>query len=321
LADVINNRKFTVQSAFKDRNGSHSSISINVRPDNTAEAYAFFDIDGTLAHLKFIHGPAIVELFRRHQYGVNEDAQELQAVYFDGFKLGNSFREFDRLIQIYVNGSSEYKDPEKYRAGRLEKLQKQIDSPGFPDHQAAEQLWEEYGALAAEITRQQYMLDPEQFAATRIDSIMDLAQLYGSLGIPMGGMTANHPALVEALAECLELSQLFIDIATDKTMEGGGKEIAIPKLAQIFHEKGVPPASTIILVGDSIRGDIGIGLQIKNLAANIKGVLVVETPDKLKQIKQTIRQDPALQNIIENVSTHAWVTATGNKHTLEPLTL
>jgi hypothetical protein len=37
-----------------------------------------------------------------------------------------------------------------------------------------------------------------------------------------------------------KLSDIFIDIATDETMQGGGKEIAIHQLIDVMAQKGIP---------------------------------------------------------------------------------
>ena len=62
---------------------------------------AFFDIDKTLAELKNIHGKAIKTLFKIF---FDKDFEGIEEVYFRGFRLGNSFREFDRMRGIYLDG-------------------------------------------------------------------------------------------------------------------------------------------------------------------------------------------------------------------------
>ena len=56
---------------------------------------AFFDIDKTLAELKNIHGKAIKTLFKIF---FDKDFEGIEEVYFRGFRLGNSFREFDCMV-------------------------------------------------------------------------------------------------------------------------------------------------------------------------------------------------------------------------------
>ena len=80
-----------VQSLLEDINGDKKNIRIELMEDGKPRAMAFFDIDGTLAHLSVIHGKAIAKLFP------DQEPKELEETYYKGFKLGNSFREFDRM--------------------------------------------------------------------------------------------------------------------------------------------------------------------------------------------------------------------------------
>src|SRR3989338_9547863 len=87
-----------LKSELENINGSNQDIRIGIMEDGMPKAMAFFDIDGTLAHLSAIHGQAIKELF------TDADPEELEQTYYAGFKLGNSFREFDRMKGIYADG-------------------------------------------------------------------------------------------------------------------------------------------------------------------------------------------------------------------------
>lgn len=82
-----------------------SGLSVEVVGGNMPIAIAFFDIDKTLAHLDVLYRDAIHMLFPE------VDRDELIKNFLAGFKLGNSFREFDRMYQIYVLGKREYSDP------------------------------------------------------------------------------------------------------------------------------------------------------------------------------------------------------------------
>ena len=91
-------RWVTVKSSLLSLDGTQKDIKIEIMEDGMPKAMAFFDIDGTLAHLSAIHGQAIKELF------TDADPEELEQTYYAGFKLGNSFREFDRMKRIYSDG-------------------------------------------------------------------------------------------------------------------------------------------------------------------------------------------------------------------------
>jgi phosphoglycolate phosphatase-like HAD superfamily hydrolase len=80
----------------------------------------------------------------------------------------------------------------------------------------------------------------------------------------MFGFTANAKVFVDKLAKYLKLSDIFLDIATDETMAGGGKELAIHHLISKLESKGITiPINHFIFVGDSIRGDIGTSLTAR----------------------------------------------------------
>ena len=76
-----------VPSSFTDIKGNHRDVKIELMEDGRPRAMAFFDIDGTLAHLNMVHGEAIRKLFS------DQEPKELEETYYKGFKLGNSFRE------------------------------------------------------------------------------------------------------------------------------------------------------------------------------------------------------------------------------------
>ena len=150
----------------------------------------------------------------------------------------------------------------------------------------------------------------DEFENSKIQPIFHLTKLYHALGIPMFGMTANGKELVKVIAKYLNLSDIFVDIATDETMVGGGKEIAIPKLLEILERKGVPvPKDRLVIVGDSLRGDIGSGDKFKNMqdGIQVKGILVLENKEALKETLSQINSNPELKKIVEGIDTEAFV--------------
>lgn len=287
-----------VSSEFESLDGAKKNIKIELMENGKPRAMAFFDIDGTLAHLTSIHGKAIAKLFS------DQDPVELEATYYQGFKLGNSFREFDRMREIYVNGHKEWKDPEVYFKERFIPHAKEIDEPGNKAHENAARTLKVYGEIAAQICDDLYKDNPEEFEKSNITPILKLAQVYARLGIPMVGFTANARVLVERLAKYLKLSDIFIDIATDETMAGGGKEIAINYLIKRVEAKGIPvPKNRLVFVGDSLRGDIGTGLLAQKNDEEIfgQGILVLKDKNALIEVEKQINADPKLRHIVDNM--------------------
>ncbi len=293
-----------ISSELEGIDGKKKEIKIELMEDGKPRAMAFFDIDGTLAHLGAIHGQAIAKLFP------DEDSVELEKTYYLGFKLGNSFREFDRMRGIYVDGHHEWKDPEVYLRERFNPNAKEIDEPGNLAHNIAAAILKEYGEMAAQIAEELFQKNPKEFEKSNITPIFLLAHIYSRLGIPMVGFTANAKTFVDKLAKYLKLSEIFLDIATDETMAGGGKELAIHHLISKIESKGIPiPKNRLIFVGDSLRGDIGT-----SLAANMKdktiagqGILVLKDKEALLDIERQINSDPSLRHIADKIDVHGLV--------------
>jgi len=291
----------SIQSELEGLNGNRKDIRVEIMEDGMPKAMAFFDIDGTLAHLSIIHSKAIHSIFP------DEDPKELTDTYFNGFKLGNSFREFDRMRKIYIDGHDEYKDPEFYFKNRFLPNAKEIDGVGNFDHEVAGKILKLYGENATKITDELYKNNPEEFEHSNITPIFVLARMFYNLGIPIVGFTANAKVFVDKLVKYLRLSDIFLDIATDETMVGGGKEIAIPYLINKLEKKGlVIPKDHLIFVGDSLRGDIGTELKVKINNKNItgEGILVLKDKTSLIQIKKQISEDITLKNITDKINVY-----------------
>ncbi|MDE2399590.1 MAG: hypothetical protein KGL67_01085 [Patescibacteria group bacterium] len=294
----------TASSELKGIDGNKKNIKIELMDDGNPRAVAFFDIDGTLAHLGVIHGKAIAKLFP------DQEPKELEQTYYKGFKLGNSFREFDRMRGIYIDGHLEWKDPEVYVKDRFTPHAEEIDQPGHSAHNIAAAILEEYGKVAAQICDELYQKNPEEFEKSNIAPIFKLAQMYAKLGIPMVGFTANAKVFVEKLAKYLKLSDIFLDIATDETMAGGGKEIAIQHLISTLESKDIPiPEGKMIFVGDSLRGDIGTSLTARDKNKGIfgQGILVLKDKNALIEIEKQINADPKLRHIVDSIDVNAFV--------------
>jgi hypothetical protein len=135
--------------------------------------------------------------------------------------------------------------------------------------------------------------------------------MYQKLDIPMVRFTANAKIFVEKLAKYLKLSDIFIDIATDETMIGGGKENAIHYLINEMKGKGLEISKNrLIFVGDSIRGDIGSSIIARDKDKEIsggQGILVLENKKALLEIKKQISEDPNLKSIVDSMDIHGLV--------------
>ena len=291
-------RWVTVKSSLLSLDGTQKDIKIEIMEDGMPKAMAFFDIDGTLAHLSAIHGQAIKELF------TDADPEELEQTYYAGFKLGNSFREFDRMKGIYADGRAGWKDPKTYWRERYLPHAKEIDEPGNLAHNIAVGILKAYGEIATKVADEIYQKDPGHFKQSNIAPIFLLARLYSRLGIPIVGFTANAKVLVERLAKYLGLSEMFLDIATDEMMAGGGKELAVASLFKEIEAKGIlVPKDRLIFVGDSLRGDIGILTKVRELDSKVNGtgVLVLKDKDSLIEIKKEISGDPSLRALADQM--------------------
>lgn len=304
---IIKNTFIKISSELESIDGTFKEISVTITDDGTPSAVAFFDIDKTLAELTNIHGVAIKTLFKET---FDKEFPDIEEVYFKGFRLGNSFREFDRMNGIYSLGFREWIDPEVYIKERLNYSKKEIDSEGNETHKIAKMYLDRYAVIASEIANDIYKKDKTEFETSKIKPVFALAKFYQSMGIPMFGMTANGKDFVHTIAKYLGLSELFIDIATDEDMVGGGKEIIIPKLIKKLEDKGVKVSKEkLVIVGDSLAGDIGSGYRYRDGEKEvfIKGILVLKDNKELEEIKKQIERNSELKKIIKNTDTEAFI--------------
>ncbi|MEK7574748.1 MAG: hypothetical protein AAB511_00775, partial [Patescibacteria group bacterium] len=90
-----------VTSKLDGPNGEHADLSVAVaEKDGNLRHVNFWDLDKTLLVAEPIHAKAVEQIFPENAK-TDELRSELHKVYFDGFKLGNSFREWDRMWRIY----------------------------------------------------------------------------------------------------------------------------------------------------------------------------------------------------------------------------
>ena len=308
MEEIKNKNNFIrIKSKLESLDGTFKEIPVTTGEDGTPIAVAFFDIDKTLAELKNIHSNAIKTLFKEV---MGKEIEEIPTIYFDGFKLGNSFREFDRMNGIFVGKHYDWIDPNIYIKERLNLKMKEIDSEGTEEHKTAQTYIDKYDDIVSKIAEETFKNNPKEFELSKIKPVMALAKFYNALGVPMFGMTANGKKYVATVAKYLGLADLFIDIATDENMIGGGKEIIIPKLIKQLEDKGIKVSKEkLVIVGDSLYGDIGSGLRYKEggKEISIKGILVLKDMKELEEIKNQITSDSELKNIVKNTDVEAFI--------------
>lgn len=301
---VNNNDSISLISNLRSIDSSLNKIEIAVIDNNMPLAIAFFDIDKTLAHLDILYKEAIHKLFP------NENKEDLIKTFLAGFKLGNSFREFDRMCGIYLDGKKEWIDPETYIKERLNIFHEAIDGVGNDIHDRASMYLNKYGNEASTIADELYRTTPEIFQNAKIGPLYVLMEIYKMNGIMMFGFTANARVFVEKISTYLGLSDYFVDIATDETMEGGGKEIAISKLLEVVELKNLKiPKEQLIFIGDSIRGDVGSGALFceKNPGYRGYGIVVLTDENSLIEVKHMVNNDKYIHNIISKLPTYGFV--------------
>lgn len=302
-----------IKSELESLDGTFKDIPVMITEDGTPMAVAFFDIDKTLAELKSIHGKAIKILLEEITGENINDKKEIEAaenIYFAGFRLGNSFREFDRINGIFKQKQYGWVDPNIYIKERLNLKMKEIDSEGTEEHETAIKYLDRYVEIASSIADDIFKNNPEEFKSSKIKPVFALAKFYQALGIPMFGMTANGKKFVDTVAKYLNLPEIFIGIATDEDMIGGGKEIIIPKLIKKLENKGIKVSKEkLVIVGDSLFGDIGSGFRYKEGGEEIfiKGILVLKDNEEFKNIKEQIKENEGLKKIVKNTEVEAFI--------------
>ncbi|MEK7651839.1 MAG: HAD family hydrolase [Patescibacteria group bacterium] len=317
LENGVENREqlpLTVKSELEDLNGENPDIDIELGSDGLPRAMAFFDIDKTFTHLQPVYMEAVPQLFPQEV-----DAVKLWKVYEAGFKLGTSWREFYRMYGIYVLGKKEWIDPEVYTEQFMKPHIGEIDNPGNEYYEIADSYLKKFDMLATAAIQRQYSENPAAFEETKIRPIFHLAKLYKRLKIPMFGMSANPRNFVRQASKVLGLSEYFIDCASDTDVPGA-KEYKIDYLIQKAKQKGIPiPYSKLIVVGDSISGDIGSGIRFKKLAEStsgqghtnsadeisVHGLLVAADQGDVDSARAKIQQDADLAEMAESMNIQA----------------
>lgn len=264
-------------------------IEITLEPNGRPKALAFFDIDSTLGNFKDIHGKAIQELYPNH------DPEEVSHEFFKGQALGTTYRVHDRLIKIFDDGLEEFKDVDKYTKWFAEH-KSEVDKRGDA-HEKASEYSLRHSQIAAEIAENLYKEDSNYFESAKIAPVFSLVKLYKRMGIPMAIMTANDRPFADSICKCLKLSDYFIDAVNQRDFEGSGKEKAIEVLIDKVINKNIPSPDKLIVVGDSLDGDIASGASFKknNESFDVAGVLISD--GNLEDDRERVKKNKALKNI------------------------
>lgn len=301
-----------VRSLLEGPNGEHTELSIAIsEQDGELRGANFWDLDKTLIVAEPIHAQAIERIFPE-QAKDETSRQDLHKVFFDGFTLGNSFREFDRMWRIYQAGEEKYKDVRIYEeefVGKETAKQKLIDEPGHPEgyHERASEILQRYGKIGYEVIRQAYEKDPDKFRDSFLKpEILQLLIEKTRLGQANVYMTANSRDLARGFVAYSGLYKYGLALATDETMAGGGKEIAIKQLIKELDDLGLKVnKQRAAAIGDSIKGDVGSGAK----AGLASGVLVVETTDSIDAILERAKSESSdgeqIKSALEGTSVEA----------------
>ena len=274
--------RLAVRSRLGGPNGERAELSIAVSSqDGEMRGINFWDLDKTLLLAEPIHAKAVDQIFPAFAES-RESRDELHKVYFNGFALGNSFREWDRMWRIYGEGQNQYKDVRVYETefmGNDNPKQKLIDEPGHGEgyHERANEILQRYGRIAYDVMRKEYEKDPEEFQKGFLKpEMLQLLIEKSRLGQASVYMTANQKDFARGLVAFSGLYKYGLALATDETMAGGGKEVAIRNLIKELGDMGLRVnKKRAAAIGDSIKGDVGSGAR-EELGS---GVLVVEATD------------------------------------------
>ena len=211
-----NSGKTTVVSALSDQRGNHPRLDVRVY-DNGLSPAVYFDLDRTLLRLDFIYRPALERLFPDVS-----DTDELWRLHSDGFKLGTSYREFDRMHGIIREGIEGWEDPDRY----LDERRAIIDADS-PARRRSAEYTRRYADYAIEIARQWFGRNPAAFSQAHIKPVVQLLRVLRRIGIATACMTANNETFARDVLAYSGLAPLFLELAGDESMDGGGKEVAI----------------------------------------------------------------------------------------------
>ncbi len=290
-----------IESHLERVDGTYTTFRFPLQPNGQVKGVVFCDVNGTYVWLLSILREAISIVFPWVP-----DVDELLKVYLAGFKLGTSWREFYRMYGIYVLKMKTWKDPLVYENDFVKLHEHEIDQPGSSYYQIADRFLTQFDYVASGVVRRQYEENPQHFAGMKIKPINRLAELLLRSGYVVVGMSANPRRYIQAICKYMGLADFFIDCATDSDIFGR-KEYKMEYLRKWLHERGIEvPLDRIMVVGDSITGDLGSALRFKWLVdgqgggskVDAYGLLVVKDEDEFNEACTKIALDPELQTLV-----------------------
>ena len=292
-----------VKSFLQDVDGKNAELSVAIAEDGKTRRVNFWDIDSCLLYTHDLFQQYLEKLFP------NEDPEELAEVFRKGGQLGNSFREFHRMLLIYEDGLRQYEDAELYRETFItdDEKRKSVDGPGHSDgnHERAAVAVGRLETIAVEQMREIYENDPEYFTSKKFlnGPLVHLLEAKKRLGEVNVLMTANPRRLAETVIKYSGLTKYCYSLAGDEDMVGGGKEKAIEYLIGQLEESGIPvPKDRLVVIGDSQRGDVGSGWKLaQEKGYRFEGILVRKDQPEAEQFKKVLSSDPELQKMFEEM--------------------
>jgi phosphoglycolate phosphatase-like HAD superfamily hydrolase len=304
---IETHRRVAIESALEGPNGEHAQLSVALDENGVASRVNFWDLDKTLLRAEPIHAAAVVEIFL-----AVPDVEELRSVYFAGFKLGNSFREWDRMHRIYTDGQEQFKDPQIYydEVVGVDEERRKVDEDGHLAHQRANDTLQEYGKIAYQLMAERRAREsadgtPSFFESSefQLEAPVHLLKAKFRMGEVHVFMTANQQDFARALVAFSGLYKYGMFLATDETMVGGGKDIAILKLIAEIEAKEIKvprnDKGRLVVYGDSATGDIGSASKFtgQHPEYQFSGGLVTDTIEGVEQWKNKLHAE---QDLPEN---------------------
>ncbi|NVN96827.1 HAD family hydrolase [Candidatus Nomurabacteria bacterium] len=285
---IEENNRTSISSSLENAQGINENFSIKLEKDGKPKLVVFEDIDKTLLHLE----PTYNEI-RKNMWpeAVERDGiEEFSKVHLDGFRLGTMWRELYRIYGIYNLGKEEWKNPDIYIKEFLSegKEGENIDNPGDKYHEISDELLRKFDDIAAETVEKQAKENPDFFNEAKIEPTYKLNSLYKRLGIVVVGMSANPRKFIDAICKYTELSENFIDCATDTDVPGT-KEYKMQWLINRLEKKGLSiPYDRLLVIGDSPLGDVGSASRFQKLVKNehpevsASGIVIIESDNDMK---------------------------------------
>jgi len=303
--------KLVVESSLERPDGSKAEFGVELLADGKPKALAFFDVDKTLVHLDPVYKEAIHELFPQ-----DVDLDHGLKIYKAGFQLGSSWAEMVRMRGIYLEGKKHWEDSKVFETERFQtqSQREEVNLTGSELHAIADGLLHQFDEIASQVIGRQYESNPQSFEKAKIQPIYHLTEIYKRLGVPMVCMSANPGKFIKSVCKYMGLADYFIEAASDWDVEGD-KEHKIDYLVERLKAKGLPiPYDRMIIVGDSIKGDIGAGWRYKdrlhdvngNGPVDVKGVLVVDDEQALAAAEAKVANEPELQTMLESFEVEAF---------------